>query len=106
MACRRHPCATSMCSALRRIRPQLTRPLTSPQAYAGPLTGIAREPSRVRRRIRIARIITRLNVGGPAIQALLLATELDPDTYETLLITGMPGPREGDIRELRPTTAK
>ena len=28
--------------------------------------------------MRIARIITRLNVGGPAIQALLLTSGLDP----------------------------
>ena len=53
--------------------------------------------------MRIARIITRLNVGGPAIQALLLTSGLDPAHYETLLVCGTPGPREGDIRDLRPT---
>lgn len=52
-------------------------------------------------RIRVARIITRLNVGGPAIQALLLAKGLDPTRYESILIAGVPGPREGDMRELR-----
>ena len=53
------------------------------------------------RRIRVARIITRLNIGGPAIQAILLTERLDPTRYETLLITGVPGEREGNMLELR-----
>lgn len=52
-------------------------------------------------RTRVARIITRLNVGGPAVQALLLSGRLDPERYETLLIAGVPGEREGDMRALR-----
>ncbi len=50
---------------------------------------------------RVARIITRLNVGGPALHAVLLTKGLDAERYETLLICGRPGPREGDMRELR-----
>ncbi len=52
-------------------------------------------------RIRVARIITRINVGGPAIQAMLLTQRLDPERYETFLVCGKPGPREGDMLELR-----
>lgn len=53
-------------------------------------------------RVRVMRIITRLNVGGPAIQAMLLATRLDPQRFETLLVAGTPGRHEGDMSELRP----
>lgn len=59
-----------------------------------------------KRRIRVARIITRLNVGGPAIQAILLTEGLDPERYETFLVCGHPGPREGDIRDLRGRLAR
>ena len=52
-------------------------------------------------RIRVARIITRLNVGGPAIQALLLTQRLDPERFETLLVCGRVGPAEGNMLELR-----
>lgn len=48
------------------------------------------------------RIISRLNVGGPAIQAMLLSTRLDPERFETLLVAGRPGEREGDMSKLRP----
>ena len=47
-------------------------------------------------RIRVARVITRLNVGGPALQATLLTERLDPERYESLLVTGTEGPREGN----------
>lgn len=57
------------------------------------------------RPVRVARVITRLNVGGPAIQALLLSERLDPSRYETLLICGNPGPHEGDMRDFRRLSA-
>lgn len=53
------------------------------------------------RRVRVARVITRLNVGGPSIQALLLSERLDPSRYETLLAAGTPGRAEGDMLSLR-----
>lgn len=53
-------------------------------------------------RIRVARVITRLNVGGPAIQAMLLTKRLDPARFETMLVCGVAGPREGDMLALRP----
>jgi glycosyltransferase involved in cell wall biosynthesis len=53
-------------------------------------------------RIRIARVITRLNVGGPAIQALLLTARLDARRFSSVLLAGRTGEREGDMAELRP----
>lgn len=50
----------------------------------------------------MARVITRLNVGGPAIQAMLLTKRLDPAKFETMLVCGVAGPREGDMLALRP----
>lgn len=52
-------------------------------------------------RIRVARVITRLNIGGPAIQATLLTGRLDPRRYASMLVCGTPGEREGDLLELR-----
>ena len=50
-----------------------------------------------RRRIRVLRVITRLNVGGPALHAALLSTRLDPDRFETLLVAGREGETEGSM---------
>jgi hypothetical protein len=47
--------------------------------------------------MRIARIIARLNVGGPAQHAISLSAGLDPARFVTTLITGTVGPREGDL---------
>lgn len=52
--------------------------------------------------IRIARIVTRLNVGGPATHVMLLAARLCPLGYETRLIAGRPGVSEGNMETLRP----
>lgn len=51
---------------------------------------------------RIARIITRLNIGGPAIQAITLGRELRPAGFDTLLIHGRLGEREGNMTTLLP----
>jgi glycosyltransferase involved in cell wall biosynthesis len=50
--------------------------------------------------VRIARIITRLNVGGPSIQAITLAERLNDRGFETLLVHGQLGTGEGDMRYL------
>lgn len=55
-----------------------------------------------RRPVRVARVITRLNVGGPAIQAMLLTARLDPSRFASTLLAGVPGEREGDMSQLRP----
>jgi glycosyltransferase involved in cell wall biosynthesis len=49
---------------------------------------------------RILRIIARMNIGGPAIQATLLSECLDPDRYDTCLVAGTAGFTEGDYLEL------
>ena len=50
--------------------------------------------------IRILRIIARLNIGGPAIQAVTLASDLPADRYETMLVCGRVGFNEGDMAYL------
>ena len=52
--------------------------------------------------IRVARIITRLNIGGPAIQAIEMSARLDSLGCQTLLVHGRLGPGEGDMRYLVP----
>lgn len=52
--------------------------------------------------IRIARVIARLNVGGPAIQAITLSERLESAGYHTLLIHGRVGDTEGDMSYLLP----
>ena len=47
--------------------------------------------------IRILRIIARLNIGGPAIQAISLSDHLSRDGYKTLLVSGKVAPHEGDM---------
>jgi glycosyltransferase involved in cell wall biosynthesis len=51
-------------------------------------------------RVRILRVIARLNIGGPAHQAALLSGRLDPDRFETLLVAGRPGRGEGSFEDL------
>ena len=51
-------------------------------------------------RIRILRIIARLNIGGPAIQAISLSSELPRARYRSLLVSGTISPHEGDMAYL------
>src|SRR5437870_2180302 len=50
--------------------------------------------------VRVARIITRLNIGGPAIQAAMLSDRLSDHGFETLLIYGSLAEGEGDMSYL------
>ena len=50
--------------------------------------------------VRVARVISRLNVGGPAIQAITLTKLLEPLGYETLLIRGSEADHEGSMDHL------
>jgi len=52
-------------------------------------------------RVRVVRVITRMNVGGPAIQVSTLARGLDPGRFEQRLLTGAVCAGEEDYRELR-----
>lgn len=49
--------------------------------------------------VRICRIIGRLNIGGPAIHAILLTEGLRSRGYETVLVSGQEGPGEGSLRD-------
>ncbi len=49
------------------------------------------------RRIRVMRIIARLNIGGPSIHVSLLAERLPKDAYETKLVVGSISEGEGDM---------
>jgi glycosyltransferase involved in cell wall biosynthesis len=51
------------------------------------------------RPIRVARVIARLNIGGPAQHVTLLTAGLDRVRFVTTLITGVVGEREGDFTE-------
>ena len=53
-----------------------------------------------RERIRVMRIISRMNIGGPAVHVVLLNAGLDPQTYDCLLVTGSEGASEGSLRDL------
>jgi glycosyltransferase involved in cell wall biosynthesis len=52
--------------------------------------------------VRVVRIITRLNVGGPSIQAMALSDRLTAHGFETLLVHGQLDAGEGDMRYLMP----
>ena len=51
------------------------------------------------RPIRVARVIARLNIGGPAQHVILLTAGLDRARFVTTLITGVVGECEGDFTE-------
>jgi glycosyltransferase involved in cell wall biosynthesis len=48
-------------------------------------------------KVKVARIVARLNIGGPAVHIINLMAGLDPDRFENLLVVGRPGPNEGDM---------
>ena len=50
--------------------------------------------------VKILRIITRLNVGGPAIQAINLAKDLGEGKFRTILVSGQVGINEEDMSYL------
>lgn len=49
---------------------------------------------------RVLRIITRLNIGGPSLQAARLTTDLRPLGYDTALVHGRVAAGEGEMRDL------
>lgn len=50
--------------------------------------------------LTVLRAITRLNIGGPAIHAILLTRGLQNDHFRSLLVSGQEGPNEGSFLEL------
>ena len=55
---------------------------------------------------RIVRIITRLNVGGPAIQAVRLSVDLERHGFQTVLVHGRLDRGEGDMSYLLPSSTE
>lgn len=64
------------------------------------MKGFVRPWQSVSGRIRITRIIARLNIGGPAVHIAGLMAGLDATRYENRLIVGPPGQDEGDMSYL------
>ncbi|MEN8149573.1 MAG: glycosyltransferase [Planctomycetota bacterium] len=58
---------------------------------------LAEPPRPTGRRKKIVRVIARLNVGGPSRQAILLTRRLDPERYDSVLVTGRVSPHEADM---------
>jgi GT2 family glycosyltransferase/glycosyltransferase involved in cell wall biosynthesis len=51
-------------------------------------------------KVKILRLIARLNIGGPAIHVHLLTKGLDTERFESTLVTGKISPQEGDMSYL------
>jgi glycosyltransferase involved in cell wall biosynthesis len=49
--------------------------------------------------IRVMRIITRLNIGGPAQHVVLLTAALNDADFQSTLVTGLVGAEEGDMTD-------
>ena len=54
-------------------------------------------------KIKVLRVIARLNIGGPAIHTILLSSHLERFGYQTLLIAGQVASGEGDMNYLAKT---
>jgi glycosyltransferase involved in cell wall biosynthesis len=50
--------------------------------------------------VRVVRVIARLNIGGPAIQAITLTKQLEERGYRTTLVRGREEPGEGNMDHL------
>jgi glycosyltransferase involved in cell wall biosynthesis len=51
-------------------------------------------------RVKIVRVIARLNIGGPAIHVINLTADLDPARFESVLVTGTESRGEGSMLDL------
>jgi len=50
--------------------------------------------------VRVVRVFSRLNIGGPAVHVILLSAGLRPRGYETRLVVGQESEREGNMLPL------
>ncbi|MBI3584775.1 MAG: glycosyltransferase [Nitrospinae bacterium] len=55
---------------------------------------------KILKKIKVLRIIARLNIGGPAVHSILLTRHLNNDRFDSVLATGMIGKGEGDMMYL------
>lgn len=53
-----------------------------------------------KKKLKVLRVIARLNVGGPAIHTILLTQSLNNDYFESMLVTGSVAPGEKDMSYL------
>jgi lipopolysaccharide/colanic/teichoic acid biosynthesis glycosyltransferase len=51
-------------------------------------------------KVKIVRVIARLNIGGPAIHVINLTAGIDPSRFESVLVTGTENPGEGSFLDL------
>lgn len=56
-------------------------------------------------RLRVLRIISRMNVGGPARHVAILHTGLDPSLFDSVLVYGEEGSTEGSLKSLLESAA-
>ncbi len=47
--------------------------------------------------IKVVRVLSRMNIGGPALHAILLTAGLNKAQYQSILVTGIVGESEGDM---------
>lgn len=50
--------------------------------------------------MKVLRIVTRLNIGGPAFHTILLTAHLNPEIFRSRLVKGEEGKQEGEMNEL------
>jgi glycosyltransferase involved in cell wall biosynthesis len=62
------------------------------------MSDLAASPTR--RGVRVLRLFSRLNVGGPSVHVILLTAGLRDRGYETRLVIGRESPREGNLFDL------
>jgi UDP-N-acetylmuramyl pentapeptide phosphotransferase/UDP-N-acetylglucosamine-1-phosphate transferase/glycosyltransferase involved in cell wall biosynthesis len=70
------------------------------RTWSSGLPGASEAVSDRPERLRILRVITRMNVGGPAYHVALLSGRLDPERFDTLLVSGKVGPGEASFEDL------
>src|SRR5581483_3589815 len=51
-------------------------------------------------KLTVLRAITRLNIGGPAIHAILLTRGLQNERFRSVLVSGQESPGEGNMLDL------
>jgi len=61
---------------------------------------MAESPTEDSGRVRVLRIFSRLNIGGPSVHVILLSAYLRDRGYETRLVVGTESGREGNMRDL------
>ena len=66
------------------------------ETLEAPVETSARRPA-ASRKVRVLRLFSRLNIGGPAIHVILTTAGLDPERYDSLLVVGREGDREGNF---------